>query len=176
MHATLNVLPQPSACYQPNLAGEAIKVLEILTHLKEGRAQAAAVQLNVLSNTTDLRDLIDIGCADTRIRGDLGVRRARRRFMAAMAVGELPEVSAPGWSLSLAKVQVTPPTKEFVKLSNRQAEVLDCLKKGMTSVAAGRQLGISKETVKWHAKGLFRALGATNRTSAMQQANLHGLL
>lgn len=151
-------------------------MLEILTHLKEGRAEVAAAQLNILSNSTDLQELIDIGCADARIRGDLGLRRARRRFMAAMAVGELSEISAPKWSCSVEKVQITPPKNECVKLSIRQAEVLNCFKQGMTNAAAGEQLGISKETIKWHVKGLYKALGAKNRCSVIHQANLCGLL
>lgn len=176
MHATLKVMPRPSACYRPNVAGEAIKVLEILTHLKEGRAEVAVFQLNVLSNTTNLKELIDIGCTDPRIRGDLGVRRARRRLMTAMAVRGVPEKCEPAWSFPVERKQATAPRKALVKLSARQADVLNCLKQGMTSATSGAHLGISKETVKWHVKGLFRALGATNRSSAVQQANLHGLL
>lgn len=54
-----------------------------------------------------------------------------------------------------------------VELTPRQADVLTGLHHGLTNVQIGNRLGMSEETVKTHAKRLFRALGARDRCHAV---------
>lgn len=57
-----------------------------------------------------------------------------------------------------------------VKLSPREAEMLDALRQGMTNRAIARKYEISEATVKLHISTLTRKLGAKNRTQAVMIA------
>lgn len=49
----------------------------------------------------------------------------------------------------------------------RQADILTALCFGLTNFQVGRRLDISEDTVKTHAKALYRALGARDRCHAV---------
>ena len=57
-----------------------------------------------------------------------------------------------------------------MKLSPREAEMLDALRQGMTNRAIARKYEISEATVKLHISTLTRKLGAKNRTQAVMIA------
>lgn len=61
-------------------------------------------------------------------------------------------------------------------LTPRQIEVLQCLADGMANKQIAYKLGISEGTVKIHLTLLMRALGVTNRLSAVREATKCGLL
>jgi DNA-binding NarL/FixJ family response regulator len=54
-----------------------------------------------------------------------------------------------------------------VLLTPREIEVLAALGNGLSNKAAGRRLGISPHTVKFHIESLFRKLDATSRAEAV---------
>lgn len=62
-----------------------------------------------------------------------------------------------------------PPVPEGppVRLTRRQAQVLDLLLQGQSNKVIARQLGLSSETVKDHVQGVLRALGVATRTQAV---------
>jgi DNA-binding NarL/FixJ family response regulator len=53
-----------------------------------------------------------------------------------------------------------------VVITCRQADVLAGICHGHTNAEIGRRLGVSEDTVKSHARLLFRALGARDRAHA----------
>lgn len=53
-----------------------------------------------------------------------------------------------------------------VVLTARQADVLDGLMRGYTNRRIARELGLTEDTIKSHAKDLFRALDARDRCHA----------
>ncbi len=53
------------------------------------------------------------------------------------------------------------------RLTPRERDVLGLLTKGHANKEIARQLGLQEVTVKVHLKGVFRKLGATNRTHAV---------
>jgi two-component system nitrate/nitrite response regulator NarL len=61
------------------------------------------------------------------------------------------------------------------RLTARQAEILDCLRQGLSNKEIGLRLGLSEKTVKAHVTGVLRALGAANRAEAVRLARVGGL-
>jgi len=55
-------------------------------------------------------------------------------------------------------------------LSGPEAGVLKLLKDGKSNKEIGRALGLEEYTVKYHVRGIFRKLGAKNRSQAMKIA------
>jgi two-component system nitrate/nitrite response regulator NarL len=60
------------------------------------------------------------------------------------------------------------------KLSNREAEILICLKEGAPNKVIARRLNLSEATVKVHVKAILKKIGACNRTQAALWATRHG--
>jgi DNA-binding NarL/FixJ family response regulator len=61
----------------------------------------------------------------------------------------------------------TPPTLADLGITERQADVLRLVAKGMTNSQIATALGISGNTVKQHAHSAYRALGVSSRTEAI---------
>ncbi len=62
------------------------------------------------------------------------------------------------------------------RLTGRQAEILDCLRLGLSNKEIGLRLGLAEETVKAHVTGVLRGLGAANRAEAVRVARIGGLV
>jgi DNA-binding CsgD family transcriptional regulator len=61
-------------------------------------------------------------------------------------------------------------------LTPRQLEVLDHLSNGMSTDQIAAALGIQRETVRNHVRGILRTLGVHSRLEAVVQARRRGLL
>lgn len=61
-------------------------------------------------------------------------------------------------------------------LSQREIEVLDGMRRGLSNRDIGMALGISEHTVKAHAKAIFQKLESADRTEAVAQGFEQGLL
>jgi DNA-binding NarL/FixJ family response regulator len=61
-------------------------------------------------------------------------------------------------------------------LSNREKEVLKWLKEGKRSWDISRILQISRNTVNFHIKNLFKKLNVVNRTQAVSEAMRQGII
>lgn len=59
------------------------------------------------------------------------------------------------------------------KLSNREVEVLDCLRDGSSNKIIARKLDVAEATIKVHVKAVLRKIGAANRTQAAMWATAH---
>lgn len=62
------------------------------------------------------------------------------------------------------------------KLSNRQIEILQHVRQGMSNKDVALYLSISENTVKGHLKLIFCALGVGNRMACVQKAQHYGLI
>lgn len=62
------------------------------------------------------------------------------------------------------------------KLSGRQLEILQHIRRGMSNKDVAVHLLISENTVKSHLKLMFRQLGVTKRTACIQKAQHYGLI
>ena len=61
----------------------------------------------------------------------------------------------------------TPPSLADLGITERQADVLKLVTKGLSNSEIARQLNIAENTVKQHAHAAYRALGVSSRTEAM---------
>lgn len=108
-----------------------------------------------------------------------------RAALEAGAVGYLPKTSLPKVLADALRVILAggiyvppqaegavppvskPPTLEDLGITERQADVLKLLVKGLSNLEIARTLNISENTVKQHAHSAYRALGVSSRTEAM---------
>jgi two-component system nitrate/nitrite response regulator NarL len=58
-------------------------------------------------------------------------------------------------------------------LSNRELEILNCLREGAPNKVIARKLKLSEATVKVHVKAILKKIGACNRTQAALWARKH---
>lgn len=68
------------------------------------------------------------------------------------------------------------PQPEGPALSAREVEVLEGMARGMSNAQIGRELYLSEDTVKTHARRLFRKMGAADRAQAVALGFRWGLL
>ena len=61
-------------------------------------------------------------------------------------------------------------------LTARELEVLELIAEGLSNKAIAIRLGISDQTVKFHASSIQGKLGAANRTDAVRRAVRRGLV
>jgi DNA-binding NarL/FixJ family response regulator len=61
-------------------------------------------------------------------------------------------------------------------LTDREAEVVQCVAKGLSNAEVGRELHIGEATVKTHLLRAFEKLGVTDRTAAVTAAYRAGLI
>ncbi|HJW26302.1 MAG TPA: response regulator transcription factor [Rhodocyclaceae bacterium] len=62
-----------------------------------------------------------------------------------------------------------------VGLTDRQAQVLALMMRGLSNREIAEQLDLSEGTVKIHATAVFKALGVTSRTQALVAASRYGI-
>ena len=61
-------------------------------------------------------------------------------------------------------------------LTPRESEVLQCLAGGLTNKEIAKHLSISEHTVKYHISSIYSKLGVNNRTEAVRQGILGGII
>jgi two-component system nitrate/nitrite response regulator NarL len=118
-----------------------------------------------------------------------------RRALAAGALGYLPKSSSPQTMMSVLRLVLAgevyvPPLllKEEAAphngkanaradaLTDRQADVLRLLARGLSNKEIGRELLVSERTVKAHMTAVFKSLGVVNRAQAVEAARRAGLV
>lgn len=108
-----------------------------------------------------------------------------RAALDAGAVGYLPKTSTPkvmadalrlvldgGFYVPPQAMGAVPPVRRLpnfadLGVTERQADVLKLVAKGLSNSEIAHALGISENTVKQHAHAAYRALGVSSRTEAM---------
>jgi DNA-binding CsgD family transcriptional regulator len=98
-----------------------------------------------------------------------------------VAVSSVPLKDADGamiGSFGLAHVleELDPLSESAPALSRRERQTLTLLASGLSTAQMAQQMGISKETVRNHVKGLLRSLGARSRVEAVAKARRAGLI
>ncbi|MBO3733833.1 response regulator transcription factor [Glycomyces sp. NEAU-S30] len=83
-------------------------------------------------------------------------------------------------SPTLRRVTETVPrqrsTLQGMKLTERELQVLRGMSEGKSNAEIGRDLFVSEDTVKTHARRMFRKLGARDRAHAVAEAFRSGLV
>jgi DNA-binding CsgD family transcriptional regulator len=118
------------------------------------------------------------GASHTEVKVSVARRDGRR---VRMVVNSVPLKNAEGGMIGtfgFAQVleEVEPPSESAPVLSPRERETLTLLAAGYSTAQMAQQMGISKETVRNHVKGLLRSLGARSRVEAIAKARGVGLI
>jgi DNA-binding CsgD family transcriptional regulator len=69
-----------------------------------------------------------------------------------------------------------PPTSEPIRLTPAEARVLPWLATYLTLEGIAKRLGVSRSTVKTHVVSIYKKLGVSTRTQAIEHAEEIGLL
>ena len=118
------------------------------------------------------------GASHTEVKVSVARRDGRR---VRVVVNSVPLKNAEGGMIGtfgFAQVleEVEPPSESAPVLSPRERETLTLLAAGYSTTQMAQQMGISKETVRNHVKGLLRSLGARSRVEAIAKARGVGLI
>ena len=93
------------------------------------------------------------------------------------AKGQGPDVSGPADETTSANgAGPTKPATPAVELTKRELEVLAGMSNGRSNAQIGAELFLSEDTVKTHARRLFRKLGAADRAQAVAIGLRQGLI
>lgn len=124
-----------------------------------GRAELAAVAAHILAGPGGPEGR---GPADGAIGQDGGLAAATTAATTAVLTPELPAQAQGG----MGEVQLT----------KREIEVLVGMSNGRSNAQIGQELYLSEDTIKTHARRLFRKLGAADRAQAVAIGLRRGLI
>lgn len=134
------------------------------------RAADPGARVLVLTRADD-SDSTVVAAVAAGARGYL--RKDASRAEIRVAVGQaLTEPQSPGQAPGAAVADGSPARA----LTERELEVLGGMCEGRSNAEIGRALFLSEDTVKTHARRLFRKLGATDRAHAVAIALRRGLV
>lgn len=95
-------------------------------------------------------------------RGYLAKDASREELASAMTLVLSSGPDVPGQRGPRSRPSGSPPV-----LTEREHQVLDGMSRGLSNAEIGRELYLSEDTVKTHARRLFRKLGAADRAQAV---------
>lgn len=90
--------------------------------------------------------------------------------------GHTALASAPSPVVTLAELPVQATSHDEVSLTKREVEVLVGMSNGRSNAQIGQELFLSEDTIKTHARRLFRKLGAADRAQAVAIGLRRGLI
>lgn len=104
---------------------------------------------------------------------------ASREEMSAVVALALPDGRAQAAGSSLAGAPgagEAPAVAVPVPLTDRERQVLEGMSRGRSNAQIGSELFLSEDTIKTHARRLFRKLGAADRAHAVAEGFRHRIL
>jgi PAS domain S-box-containing protein len=121
-----------------------------------------------------------VGTARTSDRDVVVRRRDGRRFRAEVHAVSLEDGRQVVGVFGVAKVTTSPPAppprSRREALTPRQYQVLAELARGASTEQMMASLGVSRETVRNHVRGVLRALGVHSRLEAVAEGRKRGLI
>ena len=156
--------------YFPDMPG-----LEGLTLLRRHCPDVPIVMISGIADHREMMDALDRGAAGF-IPKDLPSRTivkalelvlAGDRYVPSRIVSDLSLMARdPGHRRKMAHAAGS----QLNELTVREHEVLSLLVEGMSNKEIARQIGIKEVTAAFHLRGVFKKLGASNRTQAVTTA------
>ncbi len=120
--------------------------------------QASVLMLTVAEDVDGVARAIGAGA-----RGYV-VKDASREELAAIVVQAITDAA---WRRQATPVSVGAVTTAQPTLTEREQQVLTGMSRGRSNAEIGKELYLSEDTVKTHARRLFRKLGAADRAQAV---------
>ncbi len=142
----------------PGLGG-----VETTKRLHRDHPEAAVIMLASGQDADAVGQAVEFGA-----RGYVAKDASPEEFSALLAL--LME-STPSQGLRVGR-----PTGRKPVLSTREQQVLEGIMRGQSNAEIGRELFLTEDTVKTHARRLYRKMGATDRAGAVAQGFRWGLL
>ena len=144
----------------PGLGGveAARRILSAVPH-------AAVIMMTMAEDVEGVARAVNAGA-----RGYL-VKDASREELVAMVTQALQDVAARQLPRARSEVDSAAPA-----LTERELQVLRGMGRGRSNAEIGRELSLSEDTVKTHARRLFRKLGAADRAQAVAMGFRWGLV
>jgi DNA-binding NarL/FixJ family response regulator len=132
--------------------------VEATRRLLSRHPEAAVVMVTVAEDAEGVARAVGSGA-----RGYL-VKDATREEMAATVVHVLSDAV---WRRSAAAPRAVEGAGPTPTLTEREMQVLTGMSRGRSNAEIGKELFLSEDTVKTHARRLFRKLGAADRAQAV---------
>jgi DNA-binding NarL/FixJ family response regulator len=132
--------------------------VEATRRLLSRHPEAAVVMVTVAEDAEGVARAVASGA-----RGYL-VKDATREEMAATVVHVLTDAV---WRRSAATPRTVEGAGPTPTLTEREMQVLTGMSRGRSNAEIGKELFLSEDTVKTHARRLFRKLGAADRAQAV---------
>jgi DNA-binding NarL/FixJ family response regulator len=99
-----------------------------------------------------------------------------REEMCALVANALSEPSRPAEPVAAPTVSAVDPSVPVPELTERELQVLTGMAAGKSNAQIGRDLYLSEDTIKTHARRLFRKLGVGDRAQAVASGFRSGLV
>lgn len=156
--------------YFPDMPG-----LEGIAILRRHCPDVPIVMISGIADRREMIDALDRGAAgfipkdlpSTTIVKALELVLAGERFIPSRIVSDLSLMARdPGHRRKMAHAAGS----QLNELTVRQHEVLSLLFEGKSNKEIARQIGIKEVTAAFHLRGVFKKLGASNRTQAVTTA------
>lgn len=136
--------------------------IDALVHFRKVLPRTRVVVISATEDSASVRAALDAGAVGylPKTSNPKVIAEALRAvleggtYVPPQALGAVPQDKTPR---SLADLGIT----------ERQADVLRLVAKGLSNSEIARQLSIAENTVKQHAHAAYRALGVSSRTEAM---------
>ncbi len=131
--------------------------VEATRRLVSAHPDAAIVMLTMGEDAEGVARAVSGGA-----RGYIAKDASREELASAMTLVLASGSDMPGQRGSRARPGGAPPT-----LTEREQQVLDGMSRGLSNAGIGKELFLSEDTVKTHARRLFRKVGAADRAQAV---------
>ncbi|WP_448205123.1 response regulator transcription factor [Azospirillum sp. sgz302134] len=141
--------------------------------LREVQSLQPGVPVVVISASESLNDIR--GALDHGATGYIPKSSSVKVMMGALNLVFSGGIYVPPGALTAASAEPAPRRRAMdgmdrssgYGLTQRQREVLDCLRAGKSNKQIAYELGLSEGTVKIHVTAIFKSLGVKNRTQAV---------
>lgn len=155
-----------------------LKVLQSLAHDARGdldlalASMAAALQLG--QDLELVRTFLDEGRRCETLLKSLDLQATNQHATLGGYHDYLLQSFARARSNDIRTSPATPPQAEA--LTGREVDILRLISEGHSTLATGRQLRLSTNTVKWYLSQIYSKLGVNSRLQAIHLVRQHGLL
>ena len=143
----------------------AAKRIEIAESLHAGIAQ----EIDEIGS--DLAELIGRRALTPALRGKLRELLAKNTSLSIHLREEILQLRG----LDKSAIAAVKKIREISPLTKKEMEILHLLNKALTSKEIAAREFLSQATVKTHLAAIYRKLGATNKTAALETARSAGL-
>ena len=138
--------------------------------IAEALHSGVAAEIDEIGN--DLAELIGRRTLSPALRGHLRALLAKNTALSVHLREEILQLRG----LDQQKVAQLKKVRELTPLTKKESEILHQLSKALTSKEIAAAQFLSQATVKSHLAAIYRKLGVTNKTAALDAARNAGLL